>query len=546
MRAILPLIIAFFVVTGCDGTYDNAPVKSEPALSISLAAAALTPVPVNAQLILHASTALEPSTVNENSVYIQNSAKERTPAYITLIDQDIVVQPKIYLAANTDFELIVTTAVASSSGTHLTQNSVTPFTSGAASDFTAPTITSSLPVANTTARPYSKIYFQFSEPISPLGIDNSVITITNNTFGDTIPGTVNVSGSLISFTPYVDIPAEDVTWNIVLNINAITDLAGNGAIAGGDDINASFFYSAQVGFLTPKPLGSNVYNIGAPVNCIESSDNLVFVGSNAGLHLIEFDTVAETFTYKSHLLSSTIGYVYSIDIDVAANRAYVGSSTGLNIIDITQTTTPSIISSYETSAPVYGLDINGTDLYLAASAQGLIALDVTNETTPTVKFIRSTNGTAFDVATSTTGIILADYDQGVTRFDFNGDWPENYPTTHHARSLIRKPGTTTGFFSASGIGGVKHIDTSSTSIFVNAPPPMPSYTTAVVADGILDKVYTNDFGTGIGVVDSLDYFLISYIPLNIDIVTISSVRDTSGLYLILADTSGQLHSMQVE
>jgi len=158
-------------------------------------------------------------------VYIQNSVGERQPAYITLIDQDIIVQPKVYLTANTDFKLMATTAVASISGAHLTQNSVTSFTSGTASDFTAPTIVASLPAGPGTYEPFTKIYFQFSEAISPLDIDNSVITITDKTFGTDIPGIVRVSDSLISFTPYQDIPEIDTTWNIVLNLNTMTTLS---------------------------------------------------------------------------------------------------------------------------------------------------------------------------------------------------------------------------------------------------------------------------------------------------------------------------------
>ena len=549
MRVISPLIIAFFVLTGCDGTYDNSPVASQPAFTVSLASTS-TPVPVNAQLILHATTALEPSTVNENSVYIKNSSKELVPAYITLIDQDIVVQPKVYLSANTDFDLIVTTAVASSSGAHLNQDSVASFTSGAASDFTAPVIVASLPANGSGMKEFGKIYFQLTEPISPLSINNSTIIVTMDALSMNISGTVNSSGSLVSFTPDQDLNSSiDTTWSVFLDLNTVFDLAGNQATALAGENNISMFPQASApGFLTPKPLGSDVYDIGAPVNCVESAGNLMFVGSSAGLHLVEFNTITETFTHRSHLVSSSIGFVYSVDIDLATQRAYVGSSTGLSILDISNITEPLVVGSYPTTAPVYGLDLNGTDLYLAASVQGLVALDITIETAPAKKFEQPTNGTAFGVLTyydgflARTVITVADYDQGVSRFNTTGTALDFTGTQHQTRQLLWLP-TNSEIYTASGIGGVKSLDIVST-LGMSPVASMPSYTTKIILDG--DTVYTNDFGTGVGVISSLNRSLDSYIPMNRDITTLSSIRNGVDLYLILADTNGQLLSMKVQ
>lgn len=130
MRTLLSLFIMLLLLSGCGESFDNASQDSESAFNISLAPAfapvSTTPVPVNAQLILHASAALDPATVNESSVYIQNTLRERQDAYITLLGQDILVKPKVYLTAFTDFEIVITTALTNTTGTHLAKTIVIP------------------------------------------------------------------------------------------------------------------------------------------------------------------------------------------------------------------------------------------------------------------------------------------------------------------------------------------------------------------------------------------------------------------------------------
>ena len=552
MPTISSLLIMFILFTGCDGTYDNSPATSKPSFSISLApafapSAVTDSVAVNAQLILYASSTLEPSTVNESSVFIQSASGVRHAAYITLVGQDIIVQPKVYLTPNTKFEIVATTAIASTNGAHLTNNAVVFFTSGNPSlDVTAPTITSSLPhdSVNSAHELFTKIYFQFDEPISPLNTNNNTITVTATNIDINISGTVNVSGSLISFTPDQNIPNDDTNWNIFLNLNDISDLAGNGpatVTSVSNDVNKSFWSSVT---LAPKPLSVNSYNLGTAVNCIESSDNLLFIGSNDGLYLMAFDSTTTIFSPKSHLDQASIGMVYSIDINATTNRAYIGSTTGLFIIDISDSARPLIISHYPTTYPVYGVDQNGTDLYLAASLQGFIILDMTDETTLTEKYPTSTTlGTAFDVLSFDTGILLVEYDQGMSNYGFTGKLADQYPfTTTHLRSLLAIPNHNY-IYMAAGIGGVYSVDPASTL----TPTPvqqMPSYTTKLVTDGAL--VYSNDYGTGIGVFSgSTSLNLLEYIPLDFDVVTITYTTDGSKKHLVLVGVDGRLYSIEI-
>ncbi len=561
MRAVLPLLMMLYLLSGCGDSFDNTAEKAAPALSFTLAPA-LAPgvqVPVNAQLILHASTTLNPSTVNENSVYIQNSFNERQPAYISLIDQDIIVQSKVYLTANMEFTLVATTAVASTTGEHLFENAVIPFTSGGPSpDTTGPTLVATLPLdKSSNIEPYAVLYFQFSESISPLNIDPTVLQVYATGSGNPVSGSIRLSGSLLSFLPDTDL-VNGTNYSMELNTTTISDLAGNPYTAAAIE-GSNFTVNKTVATVT-LPENSHTYAVGSVVNCMESVNSTLFVGSQNGLDIISYDLTTSAFTPQAHIGSSELGIVYGIDLNSSINRAYIASSTGFSIVDITNPAAPVIKSHYLTfnqsllAVPVYGLDVTAGHAYLAATTLGIIDLDISNESLPSQNFVADTTGTAFDVKKVGNTLVVSDYDQGTKVFNLAGS-PLTAPSPQVAgqdRNLFSIYNSSSGgydYFVSSGIGGIKYWD-SFNGI------GLPAITTASYVTKIIEthpngvNAYANVKGVGIASFSTSSWSVQSYQRLPFDIMAIGYIDYSSNIgvtgILLAADSDGILHSYEIQ
>ncbi|HFU77308.1 MAG TPA: hypothetical protein ENK68_02245, partial [Epsilonproteobacteria bacterium] len=469
MRSLLYLFGIILIFSGCgDEKHTNTNLKTPQAFTITRAPAlandATLPVPVNSQLILQSSTLLDETTVTSSSVFIQDTSGVPLLSNITLDGLNIIIQPKAYLLPFTNYEIVITTQVKSASGLTLLENIVVPFTSGDPSaDISSPVLTTTLPTngAN-TVEPYSNIYFQFNESLSPIGVDNTFITVIDQNTGQPISGNVTVSGTTLTFTPdnnFVNTHIYVATLDDTLNSGgyALTDLAGNPIASGSQTV--SFTIRA---FRTTKDanLSTTTYPLNTDVYCMENNGSLLFVGSKKGLDIIDYNLNTITFTPQSQL--HDIGSVFSIDINVSAEKAYLGTSNGLSIIDFSTPTAPQIIGSYTTNFPVYGTFIKEDHAYLAASLEGLIDLNISNQTTPQVNFVVDTNGTAFDVIATNTWIAVADFDQGVKIFDFSGTLFDAMPISSPARGFIADPGNLDSFQVITGVNGLYTLDLFST------------------------------------------------------------------------------------
>ncbi len=561
MRSILSLLIMLFIFTGCDSTYDNSPQETKPEFNINLAPAfapgATVLVPVNSQLILHASATLDPSTVNENTIYIQNTFGERQDAYISLLGQDIIVKPKVYLTAFMDFEIVITTALVNSAGTHLAQTIVIPFSSDSPDgDTLPPVLVDHLAKDKGTIEPQTILYYQFSEPISPLNISDSIVSIVNSIGSHTIQGRAQVSGTLLIFTPNEPFISNGDTYTITLDLNqTISDLAGN-ILSQSSQIDSLSISSALP--TTQKSLHQNYYNSNSQVHCIESgpssssNSNLLYVGGTNGLEIIEFNLLTHSFTKRAQIDPNIVGAVYSIEINTASKRLYLGSSKGFSIYDIGETSNPIHLSTYQTTSPVYGAQILGDHAYLAASLQGVVDLNISNETVPSHIFTSSENGaTAFDITIHSNNIIVADYDQELTTYDIDGISGQSWGQTNkgHVRTLLKHPSSSfpDTFLIASGIAGFKAFTLEvDANTYYNNYTPAPSYVSKVVAN-TNSSIYFNVANIGIAELSSTDYSHQGYLVPQpfIDTITFTQVNDSSfsNIHLILVDNTGRIYSM---
>lgn len=545
MRLIMFLIGISLFFLGCGGGGSSETNTETPAFQIALAPSfapnSEIPVPVNARLVLQSSSSLDLSTINETNIYIEDDIGAKFPAYVTLIDLNIIVKPKVYLTPDATYTIVITTNVANTEGEHLSENATVTFTAGSANpDATPPNYEGVLPDGNQAIETFSKIYFQFDEAISPISVASDVVQIINTSGEANITGTPQVSGSLLIYTP--DTPfIPNSSYDISIDFSKISDLAGN-LMSGMDGISVTVAASSQPSdTLTPN---LNTYNTKDIIHTIEVFDNTLYLCGNNGLHIIAFDAETATFSQLGHLSAATLGASYGIDVNSSANRAYVGSTKGFNIVDISNKSTPTLVQNHPTTAPVFGIDVIGNKAFIAASLQGVIGLDISNETQPQELYIKDTTGVVFDVIAVDSRILATDYNKGIATFDSSGVVSESTANFGHYRNITPHPANPGQYFIAGGTGGLQIADTFSTLGTVTYGLT-PSYVTKIVTTDTLAYYHLSDIGIGVlnFVTDNLfeKYIFID----TIDITTFTYIKNTSGTkeYLILVDTQGQLHSV---
>lgn len=104
------------------------------------------------------------------------------------------------------------------------------------------------------------------------------------------------------------------------------------------------------------------------------------------------------------------------DVAVSGNYAYVAKTYGLGIVDITDPTSPKGVGSYNPSNKyVYDVAVSGNYAYAAVSEIGLVILNITNSSSPTLA--GSYAGRAYDIALADNYAYVADTSNGLLILD---------------------------------------------------------------------------------------------------------------------------------
>jgi len=552
------IIFILFIFTACDSNFDNTPLADKSTFNIRLAptsaaSSTLPLIPVNAQLVLYASTELDPATVNEKSIYILNPSGSIHPAKVSLSGQKIVIRPVIYLLPDETLEIIITTDVKSSDQKYYSKAASIPFKSGSLSDNTGPTLITSLPSASATSvEPYGVIYYQFSEAISPLYLDKNIIQVTLAAGSSPIAGETILTDALLAFVPDTNL-TDNTQYNVELNTSAIIDLAGNPYIG---TLDSNFTTGATVPASTP-PEATSAYYIGSVINVIETDGDILYLGTEEGLRILKHPQGSSTFTPLAELHAQLTGAIYSMDLNSSIDRLYLGTSKGFITVDITDLNAPLLLNRYATlntssaDVPVYGLDVIQEHAYLAATTIGLIDLNISDESTPYESFRVDTNGVAFDVKKIEGSLVLCDYDQGVLVFDLQGN-PQTPPSPQvlgQDRQVFSVPTTDLSgnlsydYYVAAGIGGIKYWDS------FNGFGDLPSTTAASYISKfvqIKQSAIAYAVAEHLGVVKTNSSTPTTYLLMPYDVTTIGYIDYALNPDLLLVGSQdGFLHSYEV-
>ena len=556
------LLLTLFLFYGCS---DNSTEKSAvPSFNISLSPALSgnfpTLIPVNSQLIVYTTEPLDYTTVNTQSVYLKNTTDNRrvvskVESLLTTTGHAIAIKPLVYLDPGSDYEIVVTTDVATDAGEHRSSNAVITFTTGIQIDTTSPVLIGSLPDTGSTAsiEEYGVISFQFDEDLSPLRIQDVQINVKEDgaLTGPGIAGAFVLSGSLLSFIPDQHLtPGSD--YRVELNTSNIVDLSGNHY--NGPTIEYLYFSVIPAQDATPINdfIGVEDYNLSSRVHTLTSSQNELFVGTDSGFDIFTYDNAATQtkLVHRSHLEDAQLGAVYSIALDTLNQRVYLGTSTGLSAVDISDLNLTTIISHIDTLnengyfVPVYGVDFDQDHLYLAASSLGVMDINISNISSPTVLQTHTTKAPAFDIRVmDNLNLALSSYGNGISTLSKSTltetDILQESVYSHNLFDRYN-PNDSSDYFYSAGVKGIGILQNTGTSLN-NSFRQTNAYVTRVLDRTDKSVAMMKDLGLAFfsGTGDIYQYQHLPFAPTAMTYIENQTAlgNDT----LVLGDRTGQLY-----
>ncbi|HUP92347.1 MAG TPA: Ig-like domain-containing protein [Solimonas sp.] len=181
----------------------------------------------NRSIAVTFSEAMNPATIDGTTLRLSGpgGALAGTVTYSGLTGQ---FNPAAPLAAGTTFALTVTTGARDTAGNPLATNFLCGFTTGAAPDTTAPTVSFLDPLCGTTGVAIdTAVVITFSETMDPATITAATVSLTGQ--GGPLAGVVSYVGRTATFTPEAPL-APSSTFTVGVGVGA-EDLAGNAMAA---------------------------------------------------------------------------------------------------------------------------------------------------------------------------------------------------------------------------------------------------------------------------------------------------------------------------
>ena len=178
-----------------------------------------TGVAVTATVSATFDEAIDGTTVDGTSYFVTDGVAN-VVGTLNVVGSTATFTPSADLAAATVYTATLTTAVTDLAGNPLAADYTWSFTTGSGADTTPPTVLSTVPGNNATGVAVTTtVSATFDEAIDPASVDGFVTDGVDN-----VVGTLNVVGSVLTFTPDAAL-ADNTVYTATLT--AVTDLAGN-------------------------------------------------------------------------------------------------------------------------------------------------------------------------------------------------------------------------------------------------------------------------------------------------------------------------------
>lgn len=218
-------ILLTALVTGC-----NSSSNSESTVIANYPADGEKAAPLNHKVVATFSEAMDGTTVDRQSFSVKAAGEQ---ALSGIISVDAASHTASFtpagngFTASTAYTATLTTAIKSKAGSvPLTDNYVWQFTSGAATDDDAPSVTSTNPVdADNDAILNRSVSANFSEVLDPATVNAANVTLIETVSDTAVSGDVSFGGTVVTFTPNRNL-AKNTEYTAKLT-TGIIDLAVN-------------------------------------------------------------------------------------------------------------------------------------------------------------------------------------------------------------------------------------------------------------------------------------------------------------------------------
>jgi len=334
-------------------------------------------LPVNRSSTATFSKAMDPLTITTATYTVTGPGTTPVVGVVTYVGTTATFSPIADFLPNTTYTSTLTTGAMDLAGNALAGSYIWSWTSGTATDTTAPTLTSTVPVNAASGVPVNQeVTAVFSEGMAPLTITNTSFTLMQGL--TPVVGTVSYAGGTATFSPLSPL-AQNTTYTALIT-TAATDLAGN-ALASGSASNPWTFTTAAA-LPTPGPAqvnldcaanfailaGSNVTNTGPT---IVNGD----LGLSPGSAVTGFPpgTVTGGAIHINDTLANSAKLCLTTAYNAAAGRSTAPITVSGNIGG--QTLAPGLYKSTST------LEISSGDLTLAGNGVWIFQIASTLTTT---------------------------------------------------------------------------------------------------------------------------------------------------------------------
>ncbi len=247
------------------GSFRIAPDPATAVATLLRASPSGSGVAINPIVELEFSEALDPDTITEASVRLLLQGSQAVPVTRTLRDGRFIrLTPLVPLTASQNYYVHVT-GVQDEQGQPVTSQFLFAFSTGTATDTTAPTVTAVTPPAGSVdLGTNARIRVRFSEPINPLTVSGATVAVTAPGFV-AVPASLsfNPTDSEVTVTPVQPLPANTT---ITIAISGVEDRSGlsvtpfQSTFQTGPDVDT---LAPQVAFVSPFS-----GQTGVPVNAV--------------------------------------------------------------------------------------------------------------------------------------------------------------------------------------------------------------------------------------------------------------------------------------
>ena len=199
-----------------------------PLITSTINANGANAVPVNAKVGVTFSEAMDPLSLAAPTFTLAQGSN-LVPGTTSYSGVSAVFAPTNALAVNTTYTATVSSAAKDLAGNAMAAHYVWSWTTGAALDTTAPTVTGTIQANNAVnVAVNTQAGVTFSEAMNPLSIKNTNVVLRESASAVVVPGVVSYSGVNAAFMPLNNLlPGTRYTLTVKGGATGVEDVAGN-------------------------------------------------------------------------------------------------------------------------------------------------------------------------------------------------------------------------------------------------------------------------------------------------------------------------------